>query len=156
MSLYFPKFSVLLAAALFISASTWATQRPAILEVQSPPPSTPAMRPGLSRIHSAGIIRDLDTPIPQTFRVTWSPGESGIEPGASLIFDFRQQHREQPGRLTITYPSAIREQRTAEFTVGPRALREHGPVTGWRVSLYSGGRRLATRTSDFHASPGLP
>ena len=142
------RLSVLIAAAFLTAGAAPTTRQPAILEVQTPPPAAGHARPGLRRVHPGGLFDELNAPEPQTYRVIWSPGDSGVEAGASLEFEFRQKNRSEPGRLVISYPSAVRETRTAEFTVGGRTLREHGPVAGWRVSLLSGGRRLAERSSS--------
>lgn len=152
----FSRLPVLFAAAFLAAGAAPTTRQPAILEVQTPPPETSSSRPGLRRVHPGALLDQLNAPAPRTYRVTWSPGDAGVEAGASLEFEFRQRNRGEPGRLVIPYSSAVRETRTAEFTVGERALREHGPVTGWRVSLLAGGRRLAERSSASPPPRGTP
>jgi hypothetical protein len=151
-----PRLPVLITAAFLAAGAAPTTRQPAILEVQPPPPVTGSSRPGLRRVHPGALLDNLKAPAAQTYRVTWSPGDAGVEAGSSLEFEFRQKNRSEPGRLVIAYPSAVREARTAEFTVGGRTLREHGPVTGWRVSLLSGGRRLAERSSNATPPRGTP
>ncbi len=150
------RLPVIIAAAFLTAGAAPSTRQPAILEVQTPPPAAGHARPGLRRVHPGGLVDELSAPAPQTYRVIWSPGDAGVEAGATLEFDFRQKNRNTPGRLVINYPSAVRETRTAEFTVGGRTLREHGPVVGWRVSLLSAGRRLAERSSSTPPPRGTP
>lgn len=150
------RLPVLITAAFLTAGAAPSTRQPAILEVQPPPPVTTQVRPGLRRVHPGALLDEMQPPSRQTYRVTWSPGDAGVEPGATLIFDFRQKLRGEPGRLTIQYPAAVRETRTAEFTIGERTLREYGPVTGWQVVLTSGGRKVASRRSSTWNQPGTP
>ena len=150
------RLPVLITAAFLAAGAAPTTRQPAILEVKPPPPATSSSRPGLRRVHPGSLLDEMNAPPPQTYRVTWSPGDAGVEAGSSLEFEFRQKNRAEPGRLVIPYSAAVRETRTAEFTVGVRTLREHGPVTGWRVSLLSGGRRIAERSSNSAPPRGTP
>lgn len=152
----FTRLPVFITAAFLAAGAAPSTRQPAILEVQPPPPATGSSRPGLRRVHPGALLDDLHVPAARTYRVTWSPGDAGVEAGASLEFEFRQKNRSEPGRLVIPYSAAVRETRTAEFTVGGRTLREFGPVTGWHVTLLSGGRRLAERSSGSAPQRGTP
>lgn len=150
------RLPVLITAAFLAAGAAPTTRQPAILEVQPPPPATSSSRPGLRRVHPGALLDEMNAPAARTYRVTWSPGDAGVEAGSSLEFEFRQKNRTEPGRLVIPYSAAVRETRTAEFTVGERTLREFGPVTGWRVSLLAGGRRLADRSSNAAPPRGTP
>lgn len=83
----------------------------------------------------------------ETFRVEWQPVGRALETGVVLGFEYRQERVRNIQQLTIRYPFAIGQRRTATFEISPVAVQSGGPVTAWRVRVERGDRVLAEQRS---------
>lgn len=87
-------------------------------------------------------------PVPgETFRVEWQPVGRALEAGVVLRFEYRQERVRKMQQLTIRYPFAIGQRRTATFEIAPAAAQSGGAVTAWRVRVERDGRVLAEQRS---------
>ncbi len=85
----------------------------------------------------------------QTFLVRWVAPAAGIDPGALLLFEYKQRRLDGVRSLHIQYPFRVTGERESQFVIEEKAVNRGGAVYAWRVRLVYKGRLLAGSQSDL-------
>jgi len=94
-------------------------------------------------LHLPKFFESEFTELEEEYKVIWSPGP-GVEANTVVVqFDYMQRRIREPQSLEVKYPFAVKEQRTATFSVSKKAYRQGGEITAWRVRILQQGKVVA-------------